>query len=135
MIVGGLGALFIHHLQPRLRNDHGKMFEGVDKKKVMRHTFWEGAATIVILFLRSLFCLVPRNNVDDRVSMRLGGGDTSYEILQSLSYGDEITSRITNMDESLNLQFTILWVEESVYAMDQGVIDWSKMKITIPHIQ
>ena len=60
--------------------------------------------------------------------MRLGGGDTTYEILQTLSYGDEITSRITNMDESLNLQFTILWVEESVYAMDQGVIDWSKIE-------
>ncbi len=68
----------------------------------MRHTFWEGAATLVILFLVLSAVSYQENNVDDRVSMRLGGGDTSYEILQSLSYGDEITSRITNMDESLN---------------------------------
>ena len=27
MIIGGIGALFIHHLQPRLRNDHGSFFK------------------------------------------------------------------------------------------------------------
>ena len=26
MIIGGMGALFIHYLQPRLRNDHGGWF-------------------------------------------------------------------------------------------------------------
>lgn len=128
MLVGGLGALFIHHLQPRMRNDHGGMFEGVDKEKVMKHSIWEGAATLVILFLVLSAVSYQENNVDDRVSMRLGGGDTTYEILQSISYGEEITSKITNLDDSLNLSFTIIWVEESVYAMDRGVIDWSKIE-------
>ena len=94
----------------------------------MKHSIWEGAATLVILFLVLSAVSYQENNVDDRVSMRLGGGDTSYEILQSISYGEEITSKITNLDDSLNLSFTIIWVEESVYAMERGVINWSKIE-------
>ncbi len=128
MIIGGIGALFIHHLQPRLRNDHGKMFEGVDKKKVMRHTFWEGAVTLVMLALILSSIAYQENTVDERVSMRLGGGDSTYEILTPLRYGEEMTTSITNMDDSLTLEFTIIWVDESVSAMDQGVIDWKMLK-------
>jgi hypothetical protein len=128
MLVGGIGALFIHHLQPRMRNDHGGMFEGVTKKKVVNHTFWEGAATLLLLFLVLSAVSYQENNIDDRVSMRLGGGDSTYEILTPLSYGDEVTTSITNLDESLTLQFSILWVEESVTAMDQGVINWSEIE-------
>ena len=128
MIVGGLGALFIHHLQPRLRNDHGKMFEGVDKEKVVRHTFWEGAVTLIMLTLILSAVAYQEDNIDDRVSMRLGGGDSTYEILSSLRYGEEVTTSITNMDDSLTLKFTIIWVDESVKAMDQGVIDWSVLE-------
>ena len=62
-----------------------------------------------------------------------GGGDTTYEILQSISYGEEITSKITNLDDSLNLSFTIIWVEESVYAMERGVINWSKIEENSQH--
>ena len=125
MLVGGIGALFIHHLQPRMRNDHGGMFEGVTKKKVVNHTFWEGAATLLMLFLVLSAISYQENNVDDRVSMRLGGGDSTYEILTPLDYGEEVTSSITNLDDSLTLEFAILWVEESVDSMNQGVIDWS----------
>lgn len=128
MIVGGIGALFIHHLQPRMRNDHGPMFKGVTKKKVVNHTFWEGAATLVILFLVLSAVSYQENNIDDRVSMRLGGGDSTYEILTPLSFEDEVTTSITNLDDSLTLQFTIIWVEESVSAMDQGVINWSELE-------
>jgi len=128
MIIGGLGALFIHHLQPRLRNDHGKMFEGVDKEKVVRHTFWEGAVTLIMLTLILSAVAYQEDNIDDRVSMRLGGGDSTYEILTPLKYGEEMTTSITNMDDSLTLKFTIIWVDESVNAMDQGVIDWSALE-------
>ena len=137
MIVGGIGALFIHHLQPRMRNDHGKMFEGVTKKKVINHTFWEGAATLIILFLVLSAVSYQENNVDERVSMRLGGGDSTYEILTPLSFGEDVTTTITNLDDSLTLQFTIIWVEDSVTAMDQGVIDWSiiEMNRTIYEVE
>tara|TARA_B100001113_G_scaffold282069_1_gene237015 strand:- start:260 stop:958 length:699 start_codon:yes stop_codon:yes gene_type:complete len=128
MIIGALGALFIHHLQPRLRNDHGKLFEGVDKEKVVRHTFWEGAVTLVLLTLILSAVAYQEDSIDDRVSMRLGGGDTTYEIVSSLRYGEDVTTSITNMDDSLTLKFTVIWVDKSVQAMDQGVIDWSVLE-------
>tara|TARA_B110000116_G_C16407975_1_gene390510 strand:- start:227 stop:463 length:237 start_codon:yes stop_codon:yes gene_type:complete len=78
MMVGAIGALFIHHIQPRMRNEHGSMFEGVTKKKVANHTFWEGAATLFILFLVLSAVSYQENNVDERVSMRLGGGDSTF---------------------------------------------------------
>ncbi|MBS73358.1 MAG: hypothetical protein CMA91_03790 [Euryarchaeota archaeon] len=128
MLIGAIGALFIHHLQPRMRNDHGKMFEGVTKKKVVNHTFWEGAATLIILFLVLSAVSYQENNIDDRISMRLGGGDSTYEILTPLGHGEEVTTSISNLDESLTLQFAILWVEDSVYAMDNGVINWEEIE-------
>lgn len=128
MLIGGIGALFIHHIQPRLRNDHGPMFKGVNKKKAVNHTFWEGAATLVILFLVLSAVSYQENNIDESVSMRLGGGDSTYEILMPLQHGEEITSEITNLHETLVLQFTIIWVDDSVSAMDQGVIDWEELE-------
>ncbi|MBT4981972.1 MAG: phosphatase PAP2 family protein [Euryarchaeota archaeon] len=128
LLVGAIGALFIHHLQPRLRNDHGKMFEGVDKKKVASHTFWEGAATLVILFLVLSATSYQEENIDDRVSMRLGGGDSTFEILTPLQYGEEITTSIKNLDETHTLQFTIIWNDAASIYMDEGVIDWDELE-------
>jgi membrane-associated phospholipid phosphatase len=130
MMVGAIGALFIHHLQPRLRNDHGKMFEGVTKKKVVNHTFWEGLATIFMLFLVLSAVSYQENNVDDRVSMRLGGGDSTYEILTPLLFGDDITTTVTNMDDSLTLQYVVVEVEDSIDSMDDGMIDWKILEDT-----
>ena len=128
MLIGAIGALFIHHIQPRIRNDHGKMFEGVTKKKVANHTFWEGAATLLILFLVLAAVSYQDDNADDRVSMRLGGGDSTFEILTPIDYEDEIATTITNLDDSLTLQYTVLKVEGSLYAMDDGVIDWELLE-------
>ncbi len=128
MLIGAIGALFIHHIQPRLRNDHGKMFEGVTKKKVVTHTFWEGAATIFILFLVLSAVSYQENNSDERVSMRLGGGDSTFEILAPLDYDEEIATTITNLDDSMTLQYTVMKVGESLEAMDDGEIDWALLE-------
>jgi len=128
MMVGAIGALFIHHIQPRMRNDHGKMFEGVTKEKVVNHTFWEGAATLLILFLVIFAVSYQEDNIDDRVSMRLGGGDSTFEILTPLSYGDEITTTITNLDDSLTLHYTVVEVGGSIDSMDEGKIDWNMLE-------
>jgi len=128
MLVGAIGALFIHHIQPRLRNDHGNMFEGVDKKKVANHTFWEGAATLFILFLVLSAVSYQEENIDDRVSMRLGGGDSTFEILTPLQHGEEITTSIKNLDDSQTLQFTIIWNDRAAKYMDGGVIDWEELE-------
>jgi hypothetical protein len=127
MLVGAIGALFIHHIQPRLRNNHGKLFEGVDKKKVKNHFIWEGAITILMLFLVIGAVSYQSDNVDERVSMRLGGGDSTYEILTPLQYGEEVTTKIKNWDDDLELEIVLLWVDESVRYMDDGVIDWEEM--------
>ena len=127
MMVGAIGALFIHNIQPRMRNEHGSMFEGVTKKKVVNHTFWEGAATLFILFLVLSAVSYQEDNVDDRVSMRLGGGDSTFEILTPL-FSDEITTTITNLDDSLTLQYTVVEVEDSIDSMDDGKIDWNMLE-------
>jgi len=128
MMIGAIGALFIHHIQPRMRNEHGSMFEGVTKKKVANHTFWEGAATLFILFMVLSAVSYQENNVDDRVSMRLGGGDSTFEILTPLFFGDEITTTVTNLDDSLTLQYTVVEVENSIDSMDGGKIDWKMLE-------
>ena len=110
-----------------MRNDHGSVFKGITKKKAVNHTFWEGAATLGILFLILSAVSYQENNIDDSVSMRLGGGDSTYDILMPLQHGEEITSEITNLHPTLVLQFTIIWVDDSVSFMDQGVIDWDKL--------
>ena len=33
VLIGGIGALFIHHLQPRLRNDYGRSSRNLLEKK------------------------------------------------------------------------------------------------------
>ena len=66
--------------------------------------------------------------MDDSTSMRVGGGHSNFEILKSIGYGSEISSSITNLDDSLTLQFTVIWVDASTPAMDQGVIDWDEIK-------
>ena len=49
MLVGAIGALFIHHIQPRLRNDYGPLFKGVTRQKVWKHVFVEGTVLLMIL--------------------------------------------------------------------------------------
>jgi hypothetical protein len=100
------------------------MFEGVTKKKVINHTFWEGAITLFLLFLVLSAVSYQENNIDDRVSYRLGNEENTYEILAKVDYGQEITSTITNYHSSENLEFVAVWVDASVPAMNEGIIDW-----------
>lgn len=124
MFIGGIGALFIHHLQPRLRNDHGPMFKGVTKAKVIGHTFWEGAATLVMLFLILSSVSYQEEMVDERVSFRIGGGDCTFEILDRIEYGESIETTIVNLDGTKELEFVVIWVDASVPSMNEGHIDW-----------
>ena len=124
MIVGAIGALFIHHLQPRMRNDHGKMFEGVTTKKVVNHTFWEGAVTLFMLFLIFSSISYQENKIDDRVSYRIGEDESTFEIIGKINRGETVMTEITNLDDSNNLEFLVMWADDSVDVMIDGVIDW-----------
>tara|TARA_B100000886_G_C20362810_1_gene465988 strand:- start:421 stop:1140 length:720 start_codon:yes stop_codon:yes gene_type:complete len=124
IVIGGIGALFIHHLQPRLRNDYGSFFKGFDKIKVKRHVIIEGAITLIMFTLILMAVNVQVENSDDRVSYRLGPEDSAYDIIQELKYGDVVTSSIKNLDSSLILEVVYIPVEESAKAMENGSIDW-----------
>ena len=104
LLIGGVGALFIHHLQPRLRNDYGSFFKGFNKLKIRRHAIVEGAITLVMFTLILMAVNVQVENSDDRVSYRLGPEDSAYDIIQELKYGDVVTSNIKNLDKLKQLR-------------------------------
>ena len=127
LIIGGFGALFIHHLQPRLRNDHGSFFKGLDKFKIRKHAIIEGIIALVMFTLILMAVNVQVENSDDRVSFRLGPEDSTYEIIQELKYGELVDSTIKNLDSNLVLEIVYIPVEESAKTMENGSIDWSYM--------
>ena len=128
MIIGSLGALFIHHLQPRLRNDHGSFFKGFDNKKIKKHVIVEGMITLVLLTMVLMAVNVQTENSDERVSFRIGPEDTTFEIIQELKYGEVVDSTITNLDSDLYLEIVYISVEESAITMTNGSIDWEYLK-------
>ena len=128
MIIGSLGALFIHHLQPRLRNDHGSFFKGFDNKKIKKHVIVEGLITLVLLTMVLMAVNVQTENSDERVSFRIGPEDTTFEIIQELKYGEVVDSTITNLDSDLYLEIVYISVEESAITMTNGSINWEYLK-------
>jgi hypothetical protein len=128
IIIGGIGALFIHHLQPRLRNDFGPMFKGVTRKKVWRHVFAEGVAALLLLTVILMSVNIQSETVDSRVSYQLGADDSTFEIIQEFEPGSSVSSNLTNLHDSIRLEVVVLIVEMSEPAMEDGSIDWEIMK-------
>ena len=119
--------MFIHHLQPRLRNDHGSFFKGLDKFKIRKHAIIEGIIALVMFTLILMAVNVQVENSDDRVSFRLGPEDSTYEIIQDVKYGETVDSTIKNLHSNLVLEIVYISVEESAKTMENGSIDWSYM--------
>jgi len=128
IIIGGIGALFIHHLQPRLRNDFGPMFKGVTRKKVWRHVFVEGVAALLLLTFILMSVNIQSETADSRISYQLGADDSTFEIIQEFNPGSSVSSNLTNLHESITLEVVVIIVEMSEPAMEGGSIDWEIMK-------
>ena len=128
IIIGGIGALFIHHLQPRLRNDFGPMFKGVTRKKVWRHVFAEGVAALLLLTVILMSVNIQSETVDSRVSYQLGADDSTFEIIQEFEPGSSVSSNLTNLHEGITLEVVVIIVQMSEPAMQGGSIDWEVMK-------
>jgi len=128
IIIGGIGALFIHHLQPRLRNDFGPMFKGVTRKKVWRHVFAEGVAALLLLTVILMSVNIQSETADSRISYQLGPDDSTFEIIQEFNPGSSVSSNLTNLHESITLEVVVIIVEMSEPAMEDGSIDWEIMK-------
>ncbi len=128
IIIGGIGALFIHHLQPRLRNDFGPMFKGVTRKKVWRHVFAEGVAALILLTVILMSVNIQSETTDSRISYQLGADDSTFEIIQEFKPGLSVSSNLTNLHESITIEVVVIIVEMSEPAMENGSIDWEIMK-------
>jgi hypothetical protein len=128
MLIGGVGALFIHHLQPRLRNDHGGFFKGFTTYKIRRHILIEGVVTLVMVTLILMAVNVQSSTVDERVSYQLGPEDSTFEIVQQFEPGQTVDTTVTNLHSDVTIEVVVIIVERSVPAMQNGSIDWSMMK-------
>ena len=127
MLVGSIGALFIHHLQPRLRNDYGSAFKGISREKVRRHLFVEGVVMLLLLTTMLMAVNVQQESINERVSFRLGDGDSTFEIIQKFEPGEFVQSNITNLNDEGMLELVVVMVESSVSAMEEGSIDWDNL--------
>ncbi|MEK9651406.1 MAG: hypothetical protein VW102_04335 [Poseidonia sp.] len=127
ILIGGIGALFIHHLQPRLRNDFGPVFKGISKEKARRHILVEGIVMLMLLTAMLMAVNYQEETVDERVSFRLGSGDSTFEIIQKFEPNEFVVSNITNLNEGGELEVVLVMVETSVPAMETGAIVWDDM--------
>ena len=125
MIIGGVGALFIHHLQPRLRNDHGSFFKGITTKKVRKHLLVEGIITLLMLTTILMAVQVQTETVDERISYQLGPEDSRFEIIQKFEPGMQVHSNVTNLDDTLRMEVVVIMVNLATPAMENGSIDWN----------
>jgi hypothetical protein len=127
MMVGALGALFIHHVQPRLRNDFGKTFRGVDKKKFGRHAMFEGVVVLAMVGLLMGSIAYQAETMDDRPSMVLGPDDSKFDIIQELEAGEEATIFLTNMDDDQSIEVVLIEVEKSLPGFGESEIIWAQL--------
>ena len=127
MLIGGMGALFIHYLQPRLRNDHGAWFRGVDRSKVVRHVLVEGSAALLLAALLAGATAHQVNTAEDRVSYRLGPGDTTYDIVQRFAVGEQVEVSIENLDQSTPVHVVLRIAEEAEPGFEGGYVNWDAM--------
>ena len=128
MFVGGIGALFIHHLQPRLRNDYGAMFKGVTREKVRKHIVVEGTI-LLILFAAIMGAINHQDSTnDDQASFRLGPSDTVQDIIAEMNPKYGTTTTIQNLDDSITLEYAIITVNLAESGFSDFSVDWEKMK-------
>jgi hypothetical protein len=128
MLVGGIGALFIHHLQPRLRNDFGPMFKGVSKEKVRKHIFVEG--TILILMMAAIMGAINYQDStnEDQASFRLASGETVHDLIPEMGPELSVITTIENMDGSNTLQYAIITVELAEPGFQDFKVNWDEMQ-------
>jgi len=128
ILIGGVGALFIHHIQPRLRNGFGSTFKGLTRVKAGRHAVFEGIVVLLMIGAMMGSMTYQAETMDDRVSMRLGPGDTNIDIIQEMKYGEDATFIITNLDEIYSVEVAIVELDELSTLMDDDGIIWTELE-------
>ncbi|MBO57758.1 MAG: hypothetical protein CMA77_02040 [Euryarchaeota archaeon] len=127
MAVGGIGALFIHQKQPRLRNGYGTTFRGFTKKKWKDHILVEGLVGLLLLAAIVGALSLQDDRMDEVPSFRLGPGDSTYDIVQQISFHESVEVSITNWGDEQTLEVLLIVVQNSENAMVDGEIDWEQL--------
>lgn len=127
IIVGGIGALFIHYIHPKLRGEFGRCNEGMTKSKVRRHALAEGTITIILFAIILSAVSFQSGQVNEQPSFRLGEGDTTFEIVSEISDEGGVTTMITNLDTEISIHVTMIELYESIEFMDRDGILWNEM--------
>ena len=130
VLIGMIGALFIHHLQPRIRNDYGSAFKGLTTEKIRKHILVEGIIALILLSIIFGSVQYQDERSEELPTHRIAEGDTKFEILQPISSDEMITTSITNFDGQRAIQISIMEVESAENAMAEGKIDWDVIKDT-----
>ena len=128
MLIGGVGALFIHHLQPRIRNDHGSFFKGFSSKKIRQHLLIEVVITLLLFTTVLMAVQVHESSVDERVSFQLGPNDSLFEIIQPNLGSSHVDSNVTNLNDKITLEVVVLDIELASPSMKNGSIDWNVVR-------
>ena len=128
ILIGGLGALFIHHIQPRLRNGFGATFKGFTRVKASRHAVVEGIVVLLMVGILMAAMTYQAETMDERVSMRLGPGDSNHDIIQEMGEGDSATFILTNLDDEESVHVVIIELERAAKSMGEGDILWDKIE-------
>ncbi len=128
ILIGGVGALFIHHIQPRLRNGFGATFKGFTRFKASRHAVVEGIVVLLMVGVLMASMTYQAETLDDRVSMRLGPGDSNHDIIQEMEEGEYATFILTNLDEEEPVHVVIIELEQAAKSMGEGDIQWEKLE-------
>ena len=62
----------------------------------------------------------------------MGPGDSNIEIIQSIGYGDQVNSTITNFDMAQEVEFITIVAQYSEPAMQAGYLNWSVASTLAP---
>ena len=127
MIVGGIGALFIHYIQPRLRSGVSNFIKSVSRKYSKKRVASEGFLTAVLFALLLGSVSLQSDQADELTSFRLGEGDTTFEIIPEISDDEGIITTITNLDSEQPIQVMRIDLYESIEFMDRDGILWDQM--------
>jgi membrane-associated phospholipid phosphatase len=127
LLIGAIGALFVHYIQPRLRNDFGNWRKGMSKTKVQRHFLVEGLMAAMMVVTIILATSSQAAGAETRASFRLGEGDTKFEIVPKFNDGVEIVSQVTNLNEETSIHVLSIGLYDSIDSMDRNGILWNDL--------
>ena len=93
----------------------------------MRHVLVEGTVVLLMAAAFAGVTMHQADTVDERVSYRLGPGDSTHDIIQRFDYGEEVIVTVTNLDDKTPVHMAMRIAESSEPAMERGYLNWDTL--------